>query len=42
MLAGNSPIFVSKKTGLHSVFSSAYCLEKMIEMYEEDNNITTS
>ena len=36
-LGGNSPIFVSKKDGRVSKYSTGYTVEKMIEIHEEEN-----
>ncbi len=36
-LGGNSPIFVSKKDGKISTYSTAYPIERGIEIHEEEN-----
>lgn len=40
-IAGNCPIMVDKQTGKHTEYGSAYSLEKMIELYEEEESIWT-
>jgi hypothetical protein len=38
-IAGNSPIIVDKQTGKQTQYGSSYSLEKIIELYEEEQKI---
>jgi hypothetical protein len=39
LIAGNAPIIVDKQTGKMTSFSTAYGIDSIIEMYEEERNL---
>lgn len=40
-IGGNSPLFISKKTGQISTYRSGLSIEAMLDRYEEENTIWT-